>query len=155
DVGSQSRKTRDIQTYFARFVRDHAKVGVVELCPCFILGSGAELMEPCALGGVVVCMNGAATGKPSQRLHIRILIQVVGKAIAQVRLVPVVEGVVDAARQLILTRLISKDSAIALKLVHQERVSRARRRIDSQYIAEDAGASRGRKGGLAGEARYR
>src|SRR5581483_1000455 len=90
----------------------------------FIQRTGAELMEPRSLQGIVKSWrNRTAAGKTCERLHIGVFFTVVSIAVTQEHLIAIAKLVVQPRRGLIFTGVIGEKAAIAFQLAIQELVA--------------------------------
>src|SRR5205085_11824816 len=120
DVGSQIvDESEDLQPYFSRLIGDDVKAVVIPLQPELVLGLRTERVVPAELNVVVIIMSRAACRKACQRLHVRVFLEVMPVAVAQIELVVVAEAMVQPSGSKILARVVVKHAAVAFKLVHQ------------------------------------
>src|SRR5437588_6705281 len=97
-------------------------------------------------------LDRAAAGKAGKRGHVRVLLKVMSKAVAQSNLVALTELMVKARGCQIEAVGIGKEPAIVFKLVDEEFVPRTGGGVDREDIGKNPSASCRRQRGLTGKA---
>src|SRR5215472_17255602 len=100
-------------------------------------------------------MNRTAAREAGQGPHIGVLFAIMREAVAQIHLIAVAEGVINATRGVIGACLVVKQAAVSLELIHQKRTQWAAGWIDRQDIVQDSRAYVGGKGRLARQSKDR
>src|SRR5580692_4145332 len=147
DVRSEIiHKSGDLKSRLPGLVRNHVQGGVIELQEGFVLGRGAELMVPSSEGVVVIVVDRTSGRKPRERLHVRVLLEIVPKSVGKSDLVRVAESMVEPAGHQVLPGVVIEQSTVCFQRVYKKAVQRrlpcgkARGLADGQAAVECARA---------------
>src|ERR1700683_2638683 len=111
---------RNLDSYLPGFVRNHVKAVVIPLQAEFVLRGRAELVKPGTLYIIVIVVDRAACREGRQRLHIRVLLEVVCVPIAEKDLVVRINMMIEARGSKVVAGVVVKESSLRLKLVDEE-----------------------------------